>query len=46
LIYLYAGLRSGASSSEVLARADADAAPFAGSDELRAWVTEGLQRLR
>src|SRR5213083_2939140 len=31
VVYLYAGLRAGASPDEVLARADADAAPFAGS---------------
>jgi len=45
LVYLYAGLRAGASAEEVLARADADAAPFAGSDELRAFVTQGLDEL-
>jgi len=45
LIYLYAGLRSGATPDEVLTRAEADDAPFAGSDELRAWVTEGLETL-
>jgi hypothetical protein len=44
-VYLYAGLRAGASASEVLARADADAAPFTRSKELRAFVTEGLQEL-
>lgn len=46
LIYLYAGLRSGASADDVLARAQADDAPFARSEELRAWVAEGLERLR
>ncbi len=45
LVYLYAGLRSGAAPEEVLARAVADGAPFAGSDELRAWVAEGLVEL-
>ena len=45
LVYLYAGLRAGASAEAVLARAEADGAPFAGSDELRAWVTEGLSQL-
>jgi hypothetical protein len=45
LIYLYAGLRSGAPANEVLARAEADDAPFVGSDELRAWVAEALERL-
>src|ERR1700741_3034666 len=37
LIYLYAGLKSGAAAEDVLARADADDAPFARSEELRAW---------
>ena len=45
LIYLYAGLKAGASADDVLARAEADDAPFARSDELRAWVTEGLEEL-
>ena len=45
VIYLYAGLRAGASPDEVLARADADAAPFAGSDDLRAFVAQGLEEL-
>jgi hypothetical protein len=45
LIYLYAGLREGASPEDVLARADADEAPFAQSEELRAWVTNGLEQL-
>jgi protein tyrosine phosphatase (PTP) superfamily phosphohydrolase (DUF442 family) len=44
-VYLYAGLRAGASADEVLARAEADGAPFAGSDELRAWVAQGLDEL-
>jgi len=43
--YLYAGLRAGASADEVLACADADQAPFAGSEELRAFVTQGLAEL-
>src|SRR5256885_16940359 len=43
--YLYAGLRAGAAPDEVLARAEADGAPFAGSDELKAWVTQGLDEL-
>src|SRR2546423_9990487 len=44
-VYLYAGLRAGASADEVLARAEADGAPFAGSDELKAWVAQGLDEL-
>jgi len=46
LVYLYAGLRAGAGSDEVLGRAEADGAPFAGSDELKAWVAQGLAELR
>ena len=45
LIYLYAGLRTGASAEDVLARADADDAPFARSEELRVWVADGLAEL-
>jgi hypothetical protein len=45
LVYLYAGLRAGATAEEVLARVEADEAPFAGSDELRAWVAQGLDEL-
>ena len=45
LIYLYAGLRSGATAEDVLARAETDDAPFVRSDELRAWVADGLAQL-
>jgi hypothetical protein len=45
VVYLYAGLQAGATADEVLTRADADGAPFAGSEELRALVTEGLTEL-
>jgi hypothetical protein len=45
LTYLYAGLRAGASAEEVLARAEQDEAPFAGSEEIRAWVAQGLDEL-
>ena len=45
LIYLYAGLKAGASADDVLARAAADRALFMGSDELKAWVTQGLDDL-
>jgi hypothetical protein len=46
VVYLYAGLRAGASADEVLTRADADAAPFAGFDDLRRFVTQGLEQLQ
>jgi hypothetical protein len=45
LVYLYAGLRSGASGDEVLARAQADGAPFIDAEPLRAWVVEALTTL-
>jgi hypothetical protein len=42
LVYLYAGLQVGATADEVLARADADEAPFVGNEELRDLVRQGL----
>ena len=45
LIYLYSGLQAGASAGDVLARAEADGAAFLMSDELRAWVADGLAQL-
>ena len=45
LTYLYAGLRSGASVDEVLARAEADEAPFVQAEPLKAWVVQGLAEL-
>jgi hypothetical protein len=45
LIYLYAGLRSGASADDVLACAEADGAPWPNSDELRTWVADCLDQL-
>jgi hypothetical protein len=45
VIYLYAGLRAGATADEVLARAEADGAPFISSVELKAWVAQGLAEL-
>ena len=45
LIYLYAGLRAGASPDDVIARAEADDAPWVGSDEIRSWVRQGLEDL-
>lgn len=45
LVYLYAGLQSGASADEVLARAEADDAPFTHSEACREWVARGLAEL-
>lgn len=46
VIYLYAGLRAGATEQEVLDRARTDGAPFVQSDELVAWVKQGLTDLQ
>ena len=45
LVYLYSGLQSGAGADEVIARAEADNAPFAQNDELKSWVRRGLDEL-
>jgi hypothetical protein len=45
VVYLYAGLRAGATADQVLARAEADGAPFCASDELKSWVVRGLAEL-
>lgn len=45
MTYLYAGLRSGASADDVLARAEADGAPFIRVEPLKAWVRQGLAHL-
>ena len=44
-VYVYAGLKSGATADEVLARADADGAPFAGMEPLRELVRKGIEEL-
>lgn len=44
-VYVYAGVQAGASADEVLARADADDAPFAANDELRAFVRQAMEEL-
>jgi hypothetical protein len=45
LVYLYSGLRAGASPGEVLERAEADDAPFVQVDSLKQWVVQGLDEL-
>lgn len=45
LAYLYAGLEAGASAGDVLARAEADGAPFVANEGLRSWVAQGLDEL-
>lgn len=45
LVYLYAGLQDNATAGEVLAQAEADGAPFAAVEPLRAWVSQALDEL-
>jgi hypothetical protein len=45
LVYLYSGLRAGASADEVIERAHLDQAPFAGNEDLEAWVRQGMAEL-
>ena len=45
LVYLYSGLRSGASPDEVLECAEADGAPFVQAEPLKQWVVQGLSEL-
>jgi hypothetical protein len=45
VVYLYAGLKAGASAEEVLARAEADDALFMKTDEYVDWVRQGLAEL-
>ena len=45
MIYLYAGVKAGATEQDVLAQAQADSAPFLQSDELVDWVKRGLTEL-
>jgi protein tyrosine phosphatase (PTP) superfamily phosphohydrolase (DUF442 family) len=45
VIYLYAALRADASEEDILNRAQADDAPFMQSEELVAWVRQGLTEL-
>ena len=46
LIYLYAGLKAGATADEVLARAEADDASFVKAEPLREFVRQGLDELK
>lgn len=45
LVYLYAGLRAGADADDVIARAEADGAPFVAQEPLKDWVRQGLAEL-
>jgi hypothetical protein len=45
-VHLYEGLQSGDSAEAVLARAEAEGAPFVRSPETRAWLEQALEELR
>ena len=45
LVHLYEGLRSGDTADVVMARAEAEGAPFVRSPETRAWVEDALTEL-
>ena len=45
LVYLYSGLKAGASADDVIARAQSDGEPWVQSDEIAAWVRQGLDEL-
>lgn len=44
--YMYAGLKAGAAYEEVIAAAEADAAPFCAFPEYRDWVRSSMESLR
>lgn len=44
--YMYAGLRSGADPSDVIAAAVADGAPFVDDDGYKQWVIDSINALR
>lgn len=46
VVYMYSGLRSGASPEEVVAAVERDGAPCASSDEYKAWIAESMVALR
>lgn len=44
--YMYAGLKGGATPTEVLAAAERDAAPFCAFPEIQEWVRASMESLR
>ena len=44
-VYVYAGLKAGATADEVLAQADADGAPFAAMEPYRELVRQAMDQL-
>ena len=46
VVYMYAGLRAGATPEDVVAAAERDGAPCAGFDEYKAWIADSMRALR
>lgn len=46
VVYMYAGLKAGASPEDVIAAAERDGAPFAAVEEYRAWIVDSMAALR
>jgi len=44
-VYMYAGLKAGASPEDVLAAAERDGAPCAGVEEYKTWIAESMDAL-
>jgi protein tyrosine phosphatase (PTP) superfamily phosphohydrolase (DUF442 family) len=43
--YMYAGLKQGAKAEDVIAAAEAEQAPFCGSDDIKNWVRSSMDAL-
>lgn len=46
VVYMYSGLRAGTASDEVIAKAEADNAPFCAFPEYKEWVRISIDTLR
>jgi hypothetical protein len=45
VVYMYAGLKAGASPEDVVAAAERDGAPCAASEEYKAWIADSITAL-
>lgn len=45
VVYLYAGLKSGASPEDVVAAVERDGAPCASMDEVKIWIADSIRAL-
>jgi hypothetical protein len=46
VVYMYAGLKAGASAEDVVAAAERDGAPCAAVEECKVWIVESMTALR